>query len=351
VPQTLLLADDSLTIQRVIELTFAGEDIKVVAVSDGDQAIARLDSEPPDIVLADVGMPGRTGYDVAQHVKQSPALAHIPVVLLTGAFEPVDQVKAAAVGCDAVLAKPFDPQLVIGRVRELLGRHGNGLAASTVTPDAKAAVAQVESAPSSLSTPVATAEPPIARDPRVEDYFDRLDAAFANLTNSPATPSMASSTDANDVDWLNMYASDEAAAAAKSPDLPLEPQSFVVADALAAEPRESLEPHKPVESASPVIAIASVPRGLPSVAEAFATILDAEQSGAGARPEWPALQPPAPPAPIEPVITDDVIERVARRVIEQLSDRIVRETVASIASEMAERLVREEIERIKAAIQ
>src|SRR5439155_4971081 len=88
----------------------------------------------------------------------------------------------------------------------------------------------------------------------------------------------------------------------------------------------------------------------PSVAEAFATILDAEQNGSGARPEWPAPPPPAPSASIEPVITDDVIERVARRVIEQLSDQIVRETVANIASETAERLVREEIERIKAAI-
>src|ERR1700688_4917135 len=121
-PRTLLLADDSVTIQRVIELTFADEDIDVVAVSDGDQAIARLDAMPPDIVLADVGMPGKSGYEVAAYVKQTPRLAHIPVVLLTGAFEPVDQVKASAAGCDGVLAKPFEPQLVIGRVRELLGR-------------------------------------------------------------------------------------------------------------------------------------------------------------------------------------------------------------------------------------
>src|SRR3954463_4457887 len=122
-PQTLLLADDSVTIQRVIELTFADEDITVVAVSDGDQAIARIDAAPPDIVLADIGMPGRSGYEVAQHIKQSPRLAHIPVVLLTGAFEPVDQAKAAEAGCDGVLAKPCEPQLVIARVKELLG-HG-----------------------------------------------------------------------------------------------------------------------------------------------------------------------------------------------------------------------------------
>src|SRR5437016_14369293 len=81
VPQTLLLADDSVTIQRVIELTFADEDIVVVAVSDGDQAIERLEAAPPDIVLADVGMPGKNGYEVAEYIKQSPRLSHIPVVL------------------------------------------------------------------------------------------------------------------------------------------------------------------------------------------------------------------------------------------------------------------------------
>jgi CheY-like chemotaxis protein len=84
--RTLLLADDSVTIQRVIALIFADEDVEVVTVSDGDQAIHCLESSPPDIVLADIGMPGRNGYEVAQFVKQSPRLAHIPVVLLTGAF-------------------------------------------------------------------------------------------------------------------------------------------------------------------------------------------------------------------------------------------------------------------------
>ena len=121
-PHTLLLADDSVTIQRVIELTFADEDVRVIAVSNGDEAIALLNRTPPDIVLADVGMPGPSGYDIAQHIKDTPNLAHIPVVLLTGAFEPIDQAKATAVGCDGVLAKPFEPQLVIGRVKELLAK-------------------------------------------------------------------------------------------------------------------------------------------------------------------------------------------------------------------------------------
>jgi CheY-like chemotaxis protein len=339
VPQTLLLADDSLTIQRVIELTFAGEDIKVVAVSDGDQAIARLDSMPPDIVLADVGMPGRNGYDVAQHVKQTPDLAHIPVILLTGAFEPVDQAKAAAVGCDAVLAKPFEPQLVIGRVRELLSRPPQAPAPAAVAATEPVAALDapqaVEGAP---PVPSAEPEPQPAHDQRVEDYFDRLDAAFANLANTPAP------------------------AAAEEPDLPIAPQSFVVADELASEPAdrfESLarEPREPLEMFAPlepvvpsrVVEVPSAARALPSLTDAFAAILSAEQKGVSVRPEWPPL--PQPAAPPEPVITDDVIDRVAKRVIEQLSDRVVRETVAEIASQVAERLVREEIDRIKASVE
>ena len=116
------MADDSVTIQRVIELTFADEDIEVITVGDGQAAIDRLEADPPDIVLADVDMPKRDGYEVAAYVKSRPKLAHIPVVLLTGAFEPIDQARAAAAGSSDVLAKPFEPQMVINRVKQLLGK-------------------------------------------------------------------------------------------------------------------------------------------------------------------------------------------------------------------------------------
>lgn len=122
-PHKLLLADDSVTIQRVIELTFADEDVSVTAVGDGKQAIERIEADPPDIVLADVGMPEKDGYEVAEFVKQHPRFSHIPVLLLTGAFEPVDEGRAVRVGCDGVLAKPFEPQMVITRVRELLSAN------------------------------------------------------------------------------------------------------------------------------------------------------------------------------------------------------------------------------------
>ena len=91
-----------------------------MAVGDGEQAIARIPTERPDIVLADIGMPKRSGYEVAAFVKGHPEFKHIPVLLLAGAFEPVDDAKAEQAGCDGVLVKPFEPQHVIARVRELL---------------------------------------------------------------------------------------------------------------------------------------------------------------------------------------------------------------------------------------
>ena len=109
-PHKLLLADDSVTIQRVIELTFADEDIDVVSVSDGFRAIEAISRDTPDIVLADVSMPEKDGYAVASFVKGDPRSAHVPVVLLTGAFEPLDESRAETIGCDAVLVKPFEPQ-------------------------------------------------------------------------------------------------------------------------------------------------------------------------------------------------------------------------------------------------
>src|SRR3954454_21202286 len=140
-PHKLLLADDSVTIQRVIELTFADEDIQVIAVGNGQDAIDRVQSDCPDIVLADVGMPERNGYEVAAFVKGNPATAHIPVVLLTGAFEPVDEGRARAVGCDGVLVKPFEPQLVLTRVKELLpGRQPAGM--WTAAPPAQGPIRQ-----------------------------------------------------------------------------------------------------------------------------------------------------------------------------------------------------------------
>ena len=117
---TLLLVDDSVTIQRVIELTFANENVRVVSVGDGRRALQWMDREAPDVMLVDIDAPEVDGYAVTSHVRQSPRLKHVPVLLLAGVFEPLDDSQAREAGADGVLAKPFEPEQLVSRVRSLL---------------------------------------------------------------------------------------------------------------------------------------------------------------------------------------------------------------------------------------
>ena len=113
----ILLADDSVTIHKVVELTFLDEDYAVEAVSNGDEAIERLAGEAPDLVIADVHMPpGPSGYEVCDKVRE--LHPGVPVLLLAGAFEAFDEERAAA--ADAYLKKPFDSQKLLQTVQELM---------------------------------------------------------------------------------------------------------------------------------------------------------------------------------------------------------------------------------------
>lgn len=119
----LLLADDSPTIQKVISLTFGDEDFEVVAVGDGAQALLALaEDPPPDVVLADVVMPGPDGYELCERIKRDARLKRTPVVLLVGTFEPFNEAEARRVGADTVLTKPFQSiRNLVGKVGSLLG--------------------------------------------------------------------------------------------------------------------------------------------------------------------------------------------------------------------------------------
>jgi CheY-like chemotaxis protein len=116
----ILLADDSITIQKVVNLTFDDEGIDVVAVSNGDQAERKLSEVNPDLVLADIFMPGKNGYELCEAIKKNPQFSNVPVVLLVGAFEPFDQNEARRVGADDHLTKPFESRKLVETVRRLI---------------------------------------------------------------------------------------------------------------------------------------------------------------------------------------------------------------------------------------
>lgn len=137
--QKILLADDSLTIQKVINLTFADEGIDVLTYGNGDDAFAELAAQMPDIVLADVNMPGLNGYQICEKMRGSLEMASIPVILLVGSFEPFDEAEASRVGANAFLTKPFHSiRQLVDLVNELLSGKNTETAEPIVQPPAVA---------------------------------------------------------------------------------------------------------------------------------------------------------------------------------------------------------------------
>jgi CheY-like chemotaxis protein len=126
--------DDSATMREVIKIAFRRENIEVVACHDGDSAIAQMLQQKPDVVITDVIMPGKDGYEVCQSIKQNPATAGTPVVLMSGVVNRQVAEKAFAVKADELIRKPFQPGDLIGRVKDLLTKSSQPSATSPVVP-------------------------------------------------------------------------------------------------------------------------------------------------------------------------------------------------------------------------
>ena len=117
----ILVADDNSNIQKMVTLALKEQGIDVVAVGNGEAAVRKMPDIFPDLVLADIFMPVRNGYEVCQFVKNDPRFAHVPVILLVGAFDPLDEQEAHRVGADGVLKKPFvPPEPLINMVKAAL---------------------------------------------------------------------------------------------------------------------------------------------------------------------------------------------------------------------------------------
>ncbi len=163
----ILVADDNSNIQKMVTLAFKGEGIDVVAVGNGEAAVKKTIEIVPDLVLADIFMPVRSGYEVCEFLKQDPRFSHIPVVLLAGAFDPFDEREAQRVGADGVLKKPFvPPDPLVTLVKSLLAKNAEKLVAvavpvqsvsaqsSATTPEASVISAPVFVPPPFVPTPV-----------------------------------------------------------------------------------------------------------------------------------------------------------------------------------------------------
>lgn len=130
----LLLADDSITIQKVVELVLADEGFEIKAANNGEEAMAALKSFRPDVILADIEMPKINGYQLCEKIKSDPLTRDIPVILLAGAFEPIDEELARNVGAEDYIIKPFESQELISKINAALTTKEMEEAASLETP-------------------------------------------------------------------------------------------------------------------------------------------------------------------------------------------------------------------------
>lgn len=174
----LLLADDSVTIQKVVNLTFADEGIEVFAVGNGNDAVDRLMEIAPDLVMADVNMPGLNGYQVCERIKQNERFKNTPVILLVGSFEPFDEQEAQRVGADDFLTKPFQSiRQLVSKVTDLLERTGEQAEMSSSA--AASSFADTQEMPQPVTAEPAPYEAPRYDDAEIDDEMIQ--------TNSPSS--------------------------------------------------------------------------------------------------------------------------------------------------------------------
>jgi CheY-like chemotaxis protein len=407
----ILLADDSLTIQKVVELTFSDSDYQLVCVSNGQRALERLRDDRPDLILADVVMPEKNGYEVCEAIKGNPETARIPVVLLSGTFEPFDRQRAERIGADAIVSKPFDSQQLLAQVEALLDR----------------APSQREPAPERRPEPPRPPEPAPAEPEPFDLGFSAED--FTASVRMP--PAGAQSLDPfeeeyarGDVDSaieefekappeilppLERPAPREASAPAPSqhaPEAPREPLSrwLVEEPEKAAAPSHAAPAPEPTSDLPtqeiPQMRLASEPVPLPPLRRPDTTQevsglsepsepFDAP-TGAEAEEQEEALPPTFPaaaaafdeepetvsaevPREIEMLaqtasipelnqmlssvskngneLSAEQIDRIASRVIEKLSDRIIREIAWEVIPDMAEIVIKKRIKELEAGIE
>lgn len=174
----ILLADDSITIQKVIGIIFGGDEYALTVVDNGRAAIDKARELSPDVLLIDALMPGMSGYEVCEAVRATPALATKPMLILTGSFEPFDEAKAKSCGADDFLAKPFESQQIINKVKEL---YELGASRAAVQPLTEA----IPEASSITVPPVIPQETPVITKPVMAEQAEDIWGAFT-ITEEPA---------------------------------------------------------------------------------------------------------------------------------------------------------------------
>lgn len=187
----VLVADDSITIQKVIGIIFSGDEYSLTVVDNGKSAVDKAREINPDILLIDALMPGMTGYEVSEVVRSTPALAAKPILILTGSFEPFDEEKAKKCGADDFIAKPFESQQILAKVKELLelgAARAKSPQAAPPQPEPEAVQVQAPAAQAPAQETFAPVEQPAEAPADIWGAFTPEAAPSAEPAPAPVAP-------------------------------------------------------------------------------------------------------------------------------------------------------------------
>ena len=398
----LLLADDSAAVQKVIELTFADEGMEVFSVGDGQSALDKLEHVTPDVVLADAFMPGLNGYDLCRSMKEDSRFAQIPVMLLISSFAPLDEAEAQRAGADDIMTKPFQSiRQLVSRVESLLSAKRVAVDTSNNQPmeefsqpetdspslipvqveqDEPHVTVLVEAAQMEAALPheeiggacapdiefqtadTARLEPEASNSPvdpndtlEIEPPFDdgRAGAQFIEQTpreiksdirmnetvsvNEPAQPRFSDALlDLDETEFATRAIADDVVL-----DLDFEESPSVDHKERSWDLTSTTEP-EPVEVAPD--AVAEEAAFSPESSNEPLAVSEAHLSETEDAPTGPLANPPEADLS-QPELSAQAIDAIARRVIEQMSDKVVREIAWEVVPELSELLIRKKLDQ------
>ncbi|MEQ8274604.1 MAG: response regulator [Deltaproteobacteria bacterium] len=392
--KTILVADDSKTIQKAVELTFGSTEYQVVAVGDGQSALARIQEQRPDAVLADVAMPGLDGYDLCAQIKSNAATSGIPVLLLASAFDPFDDGRAAAANADGHIKKPFDTQSLLALVADATGGEApQANAPLSFAAALKKRQEQEQAAQAPAPEPPAPVfEPPAPAFQAPEPTFQPPEPAYQPPTPVFEPPAMAPSLEPRPPAPAADLAAPTPASDLEAPapaTIPIDPPSMgaVSDDIIIDEPDEVLEEIEVIESgdmiptgptlepptppsemseprpnvdmwaltddanADPVEEIAIdepeddiLGANTPDPMHVASVVADAAAHAAAEAMADAAAEPVAAAAQVAvPGLPREELLQIAREVIEQVAWEVVPDLAETIIRAELDRLVREEI--------
>ena len=398
----LLLADDSIAIQKVIDLTFTDEGMEVTTVGDGQDALEKLNQFTPDVVLADVFMPRVDGYELCKFIKENERFRGVRVMLLVGSFEPFDEAQAERAGADDVVTKPFQSiRDLVNRVGSLVSHEdaaqqetvdkysvlglgktedepvadeptdvapvsveSNDDSSSAEQPDIKVFVEAPSMEPDAtvfVEAPVMEVEPPVIPEHTCPPVIDlqtadtkKLEPISAVETSQPETVELqVAEEDAapealqfDDEGVLDLGDIDGFAAASGEDDFELdvevEPVSISSAPISPVTEPTVGEPVRPAIAAyvdAPATAFEKVQEPV------LTRITDEPTDEVSAAPQSGERSTAPQSEHLQTSgLSPDQIEAISRRVVEQLSDKVVREIAWEVVPELSELLIKQRLE-------